>query len=131
MIFPCLLMWIWEHDFAAILTCVIASITCDRNNVLQYARSSGNFETDLNFCCSIHYNFSETGRKKIYFTCEQPGKTLAIDGKFYYSYVKDLADCIQHYLSEMNDNNPDMPPALRGKQNVIFGNITELYNFHW
>ncbi|XP_076823491.1 triple functional domain protein-like isoform X2 [Clavelina lepadiformis] len=45
-------------------------------------------------------------------------------------YVKDLEDCIKHYLSEMTDNNPEMPAPLKGQQEVIFGNMKELLRFH-
>uniref|UniRef100_H2XVV8 DH domain-containing protein n=1 Tax=Ciona intestinalis TaxID=7719 RepID=H2XVV8_CIOIN len=45
-------------------------------------------------------------------------------------YVKDLDCCITNYMSEMNDDNPAMPSALRGQTDVIFGNIVELHRFH-
>uniref|UniRef100_H2Y6I4 DH domain-containing protein n=1 Tax=Ciona savignyi TaxID=51511 RepID=H2Y6I4_CIOSA len=43
-------------------------------------------------------------------------------------YVKDLEDCITHYMGEMND--PMLPLHLRGQQDIIFGNIVELHRFH-
>lgn len=30
----------------------------------------------------------------------------------------------------MTNDNPDLPPALHGQQNVIFGNIVDLHKFH-
>ena len=49
---------------------------------------------------------------------------------FVFRYVKDLEDCIKHYLNETKDGNPDLPPGLRGQQHVIFSNYHELYKFH-
>ncbi len=46
------------------------------------------------------------------------------------TYVKDLELCIRVYLDEMNDPTNETPPALLGKQDVIFGNIREIYEFH-
>ena len=43
-----------------------------------------------------------------------------------YRYVKDLEDCITYYMSAM-DNCPD---AIRGLDDVIFGNWKELHKFH-
>ncbi|CAL8069824.1 unnamed protein product [Orchesella dallaii] len=45
------------------------------------------------------------------------------------SFVKDLHVCIQYYLREMQ-NNPSVPPAVKGKERVIFGNIEEIHEFH-
>ncbi|XP_064646133.1 triple functional domain protein-like isoform X3 [Lineus longissimus] len=45
------------------------------------------------------------------------------------AYVKDLELCIRHYLAEIRMCN-DIPPALQGKADIIFGNIEEIYDFH-
>ena len=31
---------------------------------------------------------------------------------------------------EVMDSNPNVPPGLVGKEDVIFGNIKEIYEFH-
>ncbi|XP_045464356.1 kalirin isoform X2 [Harmonia axyridis] len=46
------------------------------------------------------------------------------------SYVKDLELCIRCFLNEMKAPNANIPPILVGKENLIFGNIEEIYNFH-
>jgi len=45
------------------------------------------------------------------------------------SYVKDLHVCIQYYLYEMR-TSLSLPPGIKGKEKVIFGNIEEIYDFH-
>ncbi|KAJ8956997.1 hypothetical protein NQ318_012163 [Aromia moschata] len=45
------------------------------------------------------------------------------------TYVKDLETCIQCFLQEMK-NGTSVPPALHGKEEIIFGNMEEIYNFH-
>lgn len=37
--------------------------------------------------------------------------------------------CLQNYLSAM-ETSPDVPSGLVGKDNVVFGNILEIFNFH-
>lgn len=44
------------------------------------------------------------------------------------TYVKDLETCISCFLQEMRTSN--CPGALQGKEDVIFGNMEEIYNFH-
>ena len=46
------------------------------------------------------------------------------------TYVKDLEICIRCYLDEMNDPTNETPPAIHGKQDIIFGNIRDIYEFH-
>ena len=36
---------------------------------------------------------------------------------------------LQNYM-EVMDGNPNVPPGLVGKENIIFGNIKEIYEFH-
>eukprot|EP00062_Callorhinchus_milii_P005493 gi/632945028/ref/XP_007887829.1/ PREDICTED: pleckstrin homology domain-containing family G member 4B [Callorhinchus milii] len=43
-------------------------------------------------------------------------------------YVKSLGYIIDHYFPEME--RPDLPQDLRGKRNIIFGNLEKLYDFH-
>ncbi|XP_066250215.1 triple functional domain protein isoform X1 [Euwallacea similis] len=45
------------------------------------------------------------------------------------SYVKDLETCIKCFLYETRNAN-GVPAVLQGKEDVIFGNMEELYNFH-
>ncbi|XP_041375633.1 puratrophin-1-like isoform X2 [Gigantopelta aegis] len=43
-------------------------------------------------------------------------------------YVRSLQFIISNYIPELRHSN--VPQALRGKQNVIFGNIEKIYQFH-
>ncbi|XP_076272417.1 trio Rho guanine nucleotide exchange factor isoform X4 [Rhynchophorus ferrugineus] len=45
------------------------------------------------------------------------------------TYVKDLETCIRCFLNETRSNN-GIPVALQGKEDIIFGNMEEIYNFH-
>ncbi|XP_071053767.1 triple functional domain protein isoform X4 [Onthophagus taurus] len=44
------------------------------------------------------------------------------------TYVKDLETCINCFLYEMR--NGGVPQSLIGKEDIIFGNIEEIYHFH-
>lgn len=47
------------------------------------------------------------------------------------SYVKDLETCIKCFLYEMRANSDgNVPSGLVGKENVLFANIEEIYDFH-
>ncbi|XP_071942493.1 kalirin-like isoform X2 [Antedon mediterranea] len=46
------------------------------------------------------------------------------------AYVRDLEYCIKHYLCEMAVSMADLPSGLVGKENIIFGNLEEIYEFH-
>lgn len=46
------------------------------------------------------------------------------------TYVKDLETCIKSFLHEMKSNPANVPPAISGKEDIIFGNIEEIYRFH-
>ncbi|XP_026331830.1 triple functional domain protein [Hyposmocoma kahamanoa] len=46
------------------------------------------------------------------------------------AYVKDLETCINCYLREMRNDRGSVPPALQGKEEIIFSNIEEIYRFH-
>ncbi|KAM7356678.1 trio Rho guanine nucleotide exchange factor [Cochliomyia hominivorax] len=45
------------------------------------------------------------------------------------AYVKDLETCIKCFLEEFRSGQ-GVPAALTGKEDIIFGNIREIYNFH-
>ncbi|XP_052122184.1 kalirin isoform X6 [Frankliniella occidentalis] len=45
------------------------------------------------------------------------------------TYVKDLEICARFFLDEMR-NSAVVPPTLRGREDVIFGNIEEILAFH-
>ncbi|XP_058975497.1 kalirin isoform X2 [Musca domestica] len=45
------------------------------------------------------------------------------------AYVKDLETCIKCFLEEFRFGQ-GVPTALHGKEDIIFGNIREIYNFH-
>ena len=43
-------------------------------------------------------------------------------------YVKQLAECISCFVSEMQSST--LPDALKGKEKLVFGNIQAVYDFH-
>lgn len=43
-------------------------------------------------------------------------------------YVNSLQYIIENYIPELQ--REDVPQALRGKRNVIFGNLEKIYQFH-
>lgn len=45
------------------------------------------------------------------------------------TYVKDLETCINCFLLEMRASS-SIPQSLVGKEDIIFGNIEEIYHFH-
>uniref|UniRef100_A0A3Q1CSS6 Non-specific serine/threonine protein kinase n=1 Tax=Amphiprion ocellaris TaxID=80972 RepID=A0A3Q1CSS6_AMPOC len=45
-------------------------------------------------------------------------------------YVRDLQECIETYLWEMTSGSEDVPPGLANKDDVVFGNIQDIYEFH-
>lgn len=45
------------------------------------------------------------------------------------AYVKDLEICIKAFLIELRNTN-NLPLSLIGKEEILFGNLEEIYNFH-
>uniref|UniRef100_A0A3Q2EEN0 Kalirin RhoGEF kinase b n=1 Tax=Cyprinodon variegatus TaxID=28743 RepID=A0A3Q2EEN0_CYPVA len=45
-------------------------------------------------------------------------------------YVRDLQECIETYLWEMTSGSEDIPPGLANKDDTVFGNIQDIYEFH-
>ncbi|KAL7369970.1 hypothetical protein ABVT39_014719 [Epinephelus coioides] len=45
-------------------------------------------------------------------------------------YVRDLQECIETYLWEMTSGSEDVPPGLSNKDEIVFGNIQDIYEFH-
>lgn len=45
------------------------------------------------------------------------------------TYVKDLETCIKVFLNEMKVNS-SVPAQILNKDDVIFGNMEEIYDFH-
>lgn len=43
-------------------------------------------------------------------------------------YVRSLNYIIENYMNELLRD--DIPQALRGQRNVIFGNVERIYEFH-
>lgn len=46
------------------------------------------------------------------------------------TYVKDLDICIKCFLNEMRANPNNVPAAIQGKEDILFGNMEEIYQFH-
>jgi hypothetical protein len=46
------------------------------------------------------------------------------------TYVKDLETCTKFFLDEMCSGGISIPPPLQGKEDVIFGNMEEIHDFH-
>lgn len=46
------------------------------------------------------------------------------------TYVKDLETCINTYMKEMKKLDNSIPSGLQNKDNVLFGNMTEIFDFH-
>ncbi|XP_062271265.1 kalirin-like, partial [Scomber scombrus] len=45
-------------------------------------------------------------------------------------YVRDLQECIETYLWEMTSGSEDVPAGLNNKDDIVFGNIQDIYEFH-
>ncbi|KAF7651544.1 hypothetical protein LDENG_00109230 [Lucifuga dentata] len=45
-------------------------------------------------------------------------------------YVRDLQECIETYLWEMTSGSEDVPPGLSNKDDIVFGNIQDIFEFH-
>ncbi|XP_057680825.1 triple functional domain protein-like isoform X2 [Corythoichthys intestinalis] len=46
------------------------------------------------------------------------------------AYVQDLRECIDTYMREMLTQEEEIPAGLNNMEDVIFGNLMELYEFH-
>ncbi|XP_057709182.1 triple functional domain protein-like [Corythoichthys intestinalis] len=46
------------------------------------------------------------------------------------AYVRDLRECIDIYMGEMLTKEEEILPGIANAEHVIFGNISELYEFH-
>uniref|UniRef100_A0A3Q2ZY59 Kalirin RhoGEF kinase a n=2 Tax=Kryptolebias marmoratus TaxID=37003 RepID=A0A3Q2ZY59_KRYMA len=46
------------------------------------------------------------------------------------TYVRDLQECIETYLWEMTSGEEEIPSGILNKEQIIFGNIQEIYDFH-
>ncbi|KAM4602116.1 kalirin-like [Polymixia lowei] len=45
-------------------------------------------------------------------------------------YVRDLQECIETYLWEMTSGSEEVPVGLSNKDDIVFGNIQDIYDFH-
>ncbi|XP_077370408.1 kalirin-like isoform X2 [Festucalex cinctus] len=45
-------------------------------------------------------------------------------------YVRDLQECIETYMWEMTSGSEDVPSGLSNRDDVVFGNIQDIYEFH-
>ncbi|XP_045553977.1 LOW QUALITY PROTEIN: kalirin [Salmo salar] len=45
-------------------------------------------------------------------------------------YVKDLQECIDTYLWEMTSGSEEIPTRIANKDDIVFGNIQDIYEFH-
>uniref|UniRef100_A0AAQ4RSS0 Uncharacterized protein n=1 Tax=Gasterosteus aculeatus aculeatus TaxID=481459 RepID=A0AAQ4RSS0_GASAC len=46
------------------------------------------------------------------------------------TYVRDLQECLETYLWEMNSGAEEIPPGIAGKEHVVFGNMQDIWDFH-
>ncbi|XP_074551145.1 kalirin isoform X1 [Halichoeres trimaculatus] len=46
------------------------------------------------------------------------------------TYVRDLQECLETYLSEMTSGVEEIPPGIANKEQIIFGNMQDIYDFH-
>ncbi|XP_047225589.1 kalirin isoform X2 [Girardinichthys multiradiatus] len=46
------------------------------------------------------------------------------------TYVRDLQECLETYLWEMTSGEEEIPPGIANKEQIIFGNMQEIYDFH-
>ncbi|XP_078716213.1 kalirin-like isoform X1 [Lampetra fluviatilis] len=46
------------------------------------------------------------------------------------AYVRDLHQCIETYLWEMTSGIEEIPPGIVNKEQLVFGNIRDIYDFH-
>jgi hypothetical protein len=46
------------------------------------------------------------------------------------TYVKDLETCIKFFLDEMRSSGACVPAAMQCKEDVIFGKMEEIHDFH-
>ncbi|XP_046401247.1 triple functional domain protein [Ischnura elegans] len=46
------------------------------------------------------------------------------------TYVKDLEACTRYFLEEMRNGGSTVPAPIQGKDNIIFGNMEEILEFH-
>lgn len=46
------------------------------------------------------------------------------------TYVQDLETCIRVYLKGFRDAGQNIPPGIKNKESILFGNIEEIYRFH-
>ncbi|KAA8593049.1 hypothetical protein FQN60_018504, partial [Etheostoma spectabile] len=46
------------------------------------------------------------------------------------TYVKDLHECLETYLWEMTSGVEEVPPGIANKEQIIFGNMQDIWDFH-
>lgn len=46
------------------------------------------------------------------------------------TYVQDLETCIKVYLKGYREGGSRLPPGIRDKESILFGNIDDIYRFH-
>uniref|UniRef100_S4R977 Trio Rho guanine nucleotide exchange factor n=1 Tax=Petromyzon marinus TaxID=7757 RepID=S4R977_PETMA len=46
------------------------------------------------------------------------------------AYVRDLHECLEIYLWEMTSGVEEIPPGIINKEDTIFGNMQEIFDFH-
>ncbi len=47
------------------------------------------------------------------------------------SYVQDLKGCLESYCKEFMEKSKELPEYLKDKGPIVFGNLEEIYNFHY
>ncbi|CAJ1079028.1 kalirin isoform X2 [Xyrichtys novacula] len=46
------------------------------------------------------------------------------------TYVRDLQECLETYLWEMTNGVEEIPAGIANKEQIIFGNMQDIYDFH-
>ncbi|XP_024142533.1 kalirin isoform X2 [Oryzias melastigma] len=46
------------------------------------------------------------------------------------AYVRDLQECLETYLCEMTSGGEEIPPGIANKEQIVFGNMQKIFDFH-
>ncbi|XP_057712502.1 triple functional domain protein-like [Corythoichthys intestinalis] len=113
-----------------ITECSVGSVSSDMDTALssncaeKMATNTLDLQMDINPATADTFNEKKQkfARRKMFIL-----KELIQTEK---AYVRDLRECIDIYMGEMVTKEIEIPPGIANAQHVIFGNISELYEFH-